>query len=220
MQITSKGFKKPDDIDNADLKVFVGENMDLLETELNKKVDVTKKASDTELGLVKIGTGITIDANGVITASGGGGGIGDINTTSAFSATQTTGQSLTATIPAKLIFETESVDNKSEYDTTLSRFVASEAGIYLFSSTMRLNASTGAEVFLSFYKNGVQHTRVQQFTNDGAVAKAVQAHGNLIIKLSAGDYIEVYGYSSNAVATAGYAVTGYHTTYFTGVRIA
>jgi hypothetical protein len=74
MQTTSKGFKKPDDIDNADLKVFVGENMDLLETELDKKVDETKISSSTELGLVKVGTGLTIDAGGTLSATGGGGG--------------------------------------------------------------------------------------------------------------------------------------------------
>lgn len=36
MITTSKGFKKPQDNDNADLRVFVGDNMDLLETELDK----------------------------------------------------------------------------------------------------------------------------------------------------------------------------------------
>jgi hypothetical protein len=36
MQTTPRGFKKPQDTDNADLKIFVGDNMDLLETELNK----------------------------------------------------------------------------------------------------------------------------------------------------------------------------------------
>ena len=72
MLTTAKGFKKPQDTDNADLKVFVGDNMDILETELNKKADVTRIASPSQLGLIKIGTGLTIDGRGLVTASGAG----------------------------------------------------------------------------------------------------------------------------------------------------
>jgi hypothetical protein len=65
---------KPQDTDSADLKVFVGQNMDLIDTALVNKVDNTTKASSTQLGLVKVGSGLSVDANGVLTASGGSGG--------------------------------------------------------------------------------------------------------------------------------------------------
>lgn len=220
MQTTSKGFKKPDNADNADLKIFVGDNMDLLETELDKKVDATKKASATELGLIKIGTGLSIDANGVVTASGGGGGIGDKDTTSGFKASSNSTQAISAGAVIKLIFGLEDFDNKGEYDSATGRFTAQEAGIYLFTGNVRFTTTTGTDIFLSFYKNGVNDTRVQQFTNGGSTAKAVQAHGNVLMKLNAGDYVEVYTYSSIACSTQGYDATGYHTTFFSGVRLA
>lgn len=40
MEQTPKGFKKPTAGDPNDLYQFVGDNMDLLETELDKKQDV------------------------------------------------------------------------------------------------------------------------------------------------------------------------------------
>lgn len=90
MITTAKGFKKPEDGDNADLKVFVGENVDNLETELDNKVDKDANgkvastdlpiASDTDLGAVKVGSGLSIDANGVLTATGGGTATADPNT--------------------------------------------------------------------------------------------------------------------------------------------
>lgn len=42
MQLTKKGFKKPTTGDANDLYVFVGDNMDLLEVELDKKSNVVQ----------------------------------------------------------------------------------------------------------------------------------------------------------------------------------
>ena len=38
MQETNRGFKKPEDADNADLRTFVGDNMDKLETVLDSEI--------------------------------------------------------------------------------------------------------------------------------------------------------------------------------------
>jgi hypothetical protein len=78
---TNYSLKKPVDADNADLKVFVGDNMDILDTELAKKVDkdaVTGKVKETDLpvadadslGAVKVGAGLTVAGDGTLSASG------------------------------------------------------------------------------------------------------------------------------------------------------
>lgn len=61
---TKYSLKKPQDGDSADLKVFVGENMDAIETALDGKIDKSK-----------IGTGLTLDADGTLSATGGGGSV-------------------------------------------------------------------------------------------------------------------------------------------------
>ena len=46
MILTTKGFKKPELTDIADLRIFIGDNMDLLETELDKKSNTTHTHTD------------------------------------------------------------------------------------------------------------------------------------------------------------------------------
>jgi hypothetical protein len=164
---------KPQDTDNADLKIFVGQNMDTIDTTLANKLDKTVMASPTQLGLVKVGSGLSIDAQGVLTASGGGGGGAylpltggaltgpltingltvptlDANgsnnnpTNSAFRATAPGTQALAASAVTKLTYNTEEYDIQSEFDTTLSRFTAKAQGVYMISCCMRVGNTTSA----------------------------------------------------------------------------
>jgi hypothetical protein len=151
---TNYNLIKPVDADNADLKIFVGQNMDLIDTALLNKLDKTTKASDTQLGLIKIGSGLSIDANGIVTASGGGGGLpttgGNLTgpltisgnrvqaldsngsytngTNSAFSVTAPGTQSLSPDVATKITYNTVEYDIQGEFDTVNSRFVAKSAG--------------------------------------------------------------------------------------------
>ncbi|MDQ0976620.1 hypothetical protein QFZ31_006672 [Neobacillus niacini] len=293
---TNHSLKKPVDADNADLKVYVGENMDLIDSALATKVtkDGTGKvasadlptagslvkgavqvgnglgmsgnyilvkvdkgleidpttygvkvkvgtglgfdattgalittgegggtytlqpATDSTLGGIKVGTGLSITTDGVLSADGGGGGSSAV--TSMFSATSATSQAISAGGVIKLIFGTEQQDLAGEYDPTTGRFTASTAGTYVFSGCMRVGNTTSAQFFLAFYKNGVADSRVQQFQN-GSGSTPAQAHGNSIMKLNAGDYIEVYGYCSVATSTVGREALSFDTTFFRGVKI-
>jgi len=67
---TLYGLKKPEDIDVADLRVFVGDNMDILEAKLNE-IDTKgiPVASPTILGGIIVGTGLTIDPTGVLSST-------------------------------------------------------------------------------------------------------------------------------------------------------
>lgn len=191
---------KPQDTDSADLKLFVGQNMDAIDTALAGKLSSSAIASATTLGAVKVGSGLSIDASGVLSASGGGGGGGsylpltggdltgpltisgnrvqalDVNgsytnpSNSCFAVTAAVDQSNTAGAISKLVFGTVQYDNQSEWDATNNRFTAKQAGTYYFSACMRLNNTLNNQVFLAFYKNGVADTRVQNFLNGGGAS--------------------------------------------------
>lgn len=79
-------LKKAEDTDNADLKIFVNDNMDIIEAELIKRVtkDANGKVSETDLpiattvnlGVIKVGSGLSVDPDGTLNATGGGGSNG------------------------------------------------------------------------------------------------------------------------------------------------
>lgn len=191
---TNYGLVKPQTTDNADLTVFVGQNMDSIDSLLKARAQ--------------------LDGNGSYNNT----------SNSCFAVTAAVDQSETAGAITKLVFGTKQWDNLSEWDATNNRFTCKAAGIYYFSACMRLNNTTATQVFLAFYKNGAADTRVQNFMNgagSGTTTAPVHAHGSCILKLAAGDYVEVYGYSSVAATIQSRtSITGYDVTFFRGVKIA
>src|SRR5437764_1549905 len=188
---------KPQDTDNADLKIFIGQNMDAIDTALAGKLNSNTIASSTILGAVKIGSGLSIDANGVLSSTGGGGSYLPLSgggltggltisgnrvqpldsngsytnpTNSSFSATAQADQTITADSIQKVLYPTVQWDTLSEFDATNNRFTAKSAGIYYFSACMRFNSSLNNQCFLAFYVNGNPHTRVQNFLNGGGAS--------------------------------------------------
>jgi hypothetical protein len=152
--------------------------MDLIDTALLNKIDNTVKASATQLGLIKVGSGLSIDVNGVLTASGGGGGLPttggnltgpltisgnrvqalDANgsytngTNSAFLARTSAVQSLSSGVVTKANFGAKTLDVLSEFDTSLGRFTAKASGVYLFSACLRFPApASGATTGLQAF---------------------------------------------------------------------
>lgn len=111
---------------------------------------------------------------------------------------QSTSQSITLGQFIKVLFQTEVYDTNNEFAS--SRFTAAKSGTYLITGSLRW-ASTGNTAYtqLRVYKNGVPsdvlgYTPVLSGT-DGI------ARGSLQIKLNAGDYVELYGYSSQTLPT-------------------
>lgn len=186
----NEGLIKPDTTDNADLTIFVGQNMDKLDTALNVRV---KK-----------------DTYGTTTNP----------TNSAFRVGTSGGQQMAGGAVNKIVFDTPQFDIQSEYDASLYRFVAKTSGIYQFNACVRFGSTLNTQAFLTFYKNGVENTRVQNFVNGGTGNAVVQVHGTSVMQLAVNDYVEVYSYSSVATSTQG---TGsglaFDATFFAGVKI-
>ena len=112
--------------------------------------------------------------------------------TPAFSAYKGSAQSsLSANQYNKVTFTTEEFDTDSAYDATNSKFVAPSAGKYFFNTFMRLNPSQAGPTGMSpaFYKNG-SLTKFNRQYNEDTQSCEIQ----LILDLSANDYIEVYLY--------------------------
>ena len=112
----------------------------------------------------------------------------------AFSAYQSSGQSISNATATKIIFDTEEFDTNSNYDNATNyRFTPTVAGYYQFTTAARLPVGTGSgESWLTFYKNGSSAKRVmnyQALTNTGVF---MQQGSALIYMNGSTDYVEVY----------------------------
>ena len=137
--------------------------------------------------------------------------------TSAFSAYRaTTTQSIGAGADTKVEFNAETFDNLSEYDpTTNFRFTAKSAGIYLITAGVDWGSQAdGNTTRLHLYKNGVIKNRLDAKLIGGA--SFASSNGSIMLKLAAGDYLEIFVYTGGA-NTIQFLDSA---SYFTGVRIA
>lgn len=113
----------------------------------------------------------------------------------AFRAYQSTVQSLGANTWTKVAYQTEVYDQGNVFDNAAYRFTAPNAGFYLFTASVAFTGTTdGARRYLSLYVNGAEHTRIIQEIAGAAVTQMVS--GSAHLKLSAGDYVEVFALSS------------------------
>jgi len=129
-----------------------------------------------------------------------------------FRAYQSSGQSISASVTTKLTFTTENYDDTSEYDATTSRFTAINDGTYIFSAGYHQLTSTISRRTITLYVNGSEYTRLHE---DDTRANNTVVAGSTIVKLSAGDYVEVYYTTTNA--DTGTAVSAL--SYFAGLRV-
>jgi hypothetical protein len=112
---------------------------------------------------------------------------------------------------AKVVFDTELFDSNNDFAT--GTYTAPVAGYYQFNACISMNTVTGAGTKSSLWKNG-------GFLIDGR--SGVEGSGYTgpfptscplaaFIKLSAGDKIDIYGYSAGQAGQTGSAYT-----YFNG----
>ena len=108
----------------------------------------------------------------------------------AFSAYQSSSQTLASSTATKIQFQSVEFDTSSPvaYDTTNYRFLPKVAGYYQFSAALA-KTSTAAEIFMSFYKNGSEFKRGSDpaSTYSSVVSALIYCNGTT-------DYVEVYGY--------------------------
>jgi hypothetical protein len=122
---------------------------------------------------------------------------------------------LTAGTWTKIQFQTKTYDNLSEFDAVTNyRFTAQKTGFYHIASAIGwASQPSGNRTLLSIYKNGAEWLRLSDDTIGGANNST--SSGSVTAKLTAGDYIEVWAYTSNSIAP----VAGQTTTYLGVSRI-
>lgn len=95
----------------------------------------------------------------------------------------------------KVQFNNASFNDQGAFDAGNNRFVAPFDGCYLLGSSIKfkINASNPAAWYVTFYKNGA---KVEQSEDSifNVTTLEVSIQANSLLKLSAGDYIEVFTY--------------------------
>ena len=108
----------------------------------------------------------------------------------AFSAYQSSSQTLSSSTATKIQFQSVEFDTSSPvaYDTTNFRFLPKVAGYYQFSAALS-RTLTATEIYMSFYKNGSEFKRGSDpaSTYSSVVSALIYCNGTT-------DYVEVYGY--------------------------
>jgi hypothetical protein len=94
----------------------------------------------------------------------------------------------------EVTFESELFDDGSNYNTSNGRFTAPVAGTYFFRSALQ-PITIGIGVSINFYVNGVAYGYMAQGWNTNLPARS-DISVSALLKLSAGDYVSVYAFSS------------------------
>jgi len=139
-------------------------------------------------------TGLTIDASQNVTLAKGL-TVG-ASAAPAFSAYQSSAQTLTSNVTTKILFQTEEFDTNSNFAS--STFTPTVAGYYQVSCSIDAGASTAAtRVLPSIYKNGSGYT---EYTRINATNGVINGSGIVYLNGTT-DYIGAYWYSANGTCT-------------------
>jgi len=166
------------------------------------------------------GATLAIASGATITNSGTATGFGGTNTP-AFTAYSNTDQTVSASTWTKANLQAEIIDTDSAFDSTTNyRFTvpSGEGGNYTFwGSICGYDASQViAETSVKIYKNGSAISGSQAYFDQrsaGTPGYYMLASTSIVVALSAGDYIELYGYVSgggtNKFQNFGTILSGY-----------
>lgn len=112
---------------------------------------------------------------------------GVAGTAPAFSAYQSSAQTVTLNVQTKVLFQTEEFDTNSNYDTSNSRFTPTVAGYYQVNAGVNV-ATTATTIALTVYKNGAAFKRMQS-----TASATGQCNGTSLVYMNGStDYIEIY----------------------------
>ena len=131
----------------------------------------------------------------------------------AFSAYQSSNQSISSATYTKVQLDTEDFDTNNNFDNATNyRFTPTVAGYYQFNGSLRNDASTSpTRVFINIYKNGALYKRGVDFN----IAGGFQATISTLIYLNGTtDYVELYAYIVATTAVIGTSDSRF--TYFDG----
>ncbi|WNS42856.1 hypothetical protein [Paenibacillus sp. MMS20-IR301] len=138
----------------------------------------------------------------IITNSGGVVNPWGDNTTSSRSAARAwinNSHGLTGGTFTKLQFNGVIFDQQNDFSTTLYRFTAKKAGIYLIAGSVNTVNSTpaGTSVTLSAWINGGRGADLGSYSTSGFIGNTY-TQGARAVKLNAGDFVELYAYATVA----------------------
>lgn len=129
---------------------------------------------------------------------------------SKFRVYRATAQTISASSFVKVQFTTKEFDTGGNFDNATNyRFTASLPGFYHFDARVGTVASSVS--ILSLFKNGTEYSRGG---DDRSIANAVTVSDTM--QLAAGDYVEVYIFSSQTATEAG---TAGELTHFSGYLV-
>ena len=126
----------------------------------------------------------------------------------AFSAYQSTLQSISTGTATKLQFQTKEYDTNSYFDATTNyRFTPLISGYYFISASVGWSGGLTNETYISIYKNGSEYKRLQDIgsTTGGGIGSF--SGGSLVYFNGSTDYVEIYsaqytGGSKNTTASS------------------
>jgi hypothetical protein len=134
----------------------------------------------------------------------------------AFSAYQSSAQSITSSTFTKVQFQTEEFDTANAFDSTTNyRFTPQVAGYYQINSTISLNNASG-NLLINLYKNGSEFKRgsaTSQVTGIGTYTSTSW----LVFLNGSTDYLEIYAYQTSGSTIS--LSNGSFQTYFTGCLV-
>lgn len=160
-------------------------------------------------GQIDIGNGsgftrTTISAGSGISVTNGSGSITIANTQNtgpAFSAYQSSGQTISSNTQTKIQCQTKEFDTNSNYDNSTNyRFTPTVAGYYQISGAVRISYTGANELYLSIFKNGSEIKRTFDFIGV-TIASYIQMSISALIYLNGStDYVELYMQQNSGVS--------------------
>ena len=152
--------------------------------------------------------------SGQVLTTNGSGALSWTGMGPAFSAYQSSAQTISAGTVTKIQLQTEEFDTANCFDSTTNyRFTPNVAGYYQVSFAVRTDAGTISALHASVAKNGTLG-KAAQFTNT-ALGAFMSSSSALIFLNGTTDYIELNSYSGHTVALAANAGA----TYFQAVLV-
>jgi hypothetical protein len=133
----------------------------------------------------------------------------------AFSAYQSSAQTLSSTTYTKINFQTEEWDTANCFDSTTNmRFTPNVAGYYQINGGISSNSSATG-IIVNLYKNGSSH-RFLYFNGFGSFSNSNGGFGSAVVYMNGStDYVELYGYFTTGQPVS----TGINNAYFQGTLI-
>lgn len=154
-------------------------------------------------GTVRLGQGVAgATTKDMVTVSGStitlGGNLVQASTAApAFSAYQSSSQTISNAAWTKITLTSEDFDTNSNYDTSTSKFTPTVAGYYQVNAAITLNytAATNKPLLIELYKNGGEYKLGGSASSTSLVFPRTNLNA-LVYLNGTTDYIELYGYQN------------------------